>query len=457
MASEQAKIKIHLGEPLPSWQRRVLFFSNLHSIFYGNVEETRQLMSEVYGAHSYGGRVISILDLLFGNRPNLIMLEVAPDGALINYLSRDLGLSLPNHEILDVPTYDAIAAAHRADPWAMKNSLCDKLREHPAEWVDGFVTDEKLVRIAELLGKRTVSSLDGSKNGNNKYLLYRYQMEQNLPVFDTLIAADQAELQAALVSLRVAGYRHAVVKAQIGASGYGMNIVALDGTEHAAIPDFLFFEGPCMVQGWIEDTVLGMRKLASPSVQLFLNDDTVFLFDTTEQILSEQSVHQGNLSPPPVAQQFPDIGREMLRQAGLAGIWLHRQGYRGTGSVDFLIVDRAGRRETILCEINARITGATYPSLLARHFRPTGSWLMRNISFRKPLEGVEIIALIARAGVLYRPGLGRGIIPFNFNSDTEGKVLKGQFVSLADQIDDCSQLLNLAWSCLPVEWGYDRD
>jgi len=50
MTSEQAKIKIHLGEPLPSWQRRVLFFSNLHSIFYGNADATRQLMSEIHGA-----------------------------------------------------------------------------------------------------------------------------------------------------------------------------------------------------------------------------------------------------------------------------------------------------------------------------------------------------------------------------------------------------------------------
>ncbi len=457
MATEQANIKILLGEPLPSWPRRVLFFSNLHSIFYGNVEETRQLMSEIHGAHSYGGRVISILDLLFCCRPNLLLLEVAPDGALVNYLARHLGLSLPHHEILDVATYDAIAAARHTNDLARPSSLFEKLREHPAEWVDGFVTDEKLGRIAQLLGKRTVSSLEGSKNGNNKYLLYRYQVEQGLPVFDTLVAADQAALQNALASLRKAGYRSAVVKAQIGASGYGMNVVPLDGFKNVDVPDFLFFEGPCMVQGWIEDGVLGMHKLASPSVQFFLNDDMVFLFDTTEQILSEQSVHQGNMSPPPVAQQFPNVGRELLRQAGLAGTWLHRQGYRGTGSVDFLIVERAGRQEIILCEINARITGATYPSLLARHFKPKGSWLMRNISFRKPLEGSEIIELIGRAGVLYRAGLGQGIIPFNFNADPEGKVLKGQFVGLADHVDDCNRLLNLAWSCLPVEWGYDRD
>lgn len=82
---------------------------------------------------------------------------------------------------------------------------------------------------------------------------------------------------------------------------------------------------------------------------------------------------------------------------------------------------------------------------------------MRNIAFRKPLAGVDLIALIERAGVLYRTGSAAGIIPFNFNTDLEGRVLKGQFVCIADQIDECTALLNRAWSELPVEWGYDRD
>jgi len=113
--------------------------------------------------------------------------------------------------------------------------------------------------------------------------------------------------------------------------------------------------------------------------------------------------------------------------------------------------------ETIICEINARVTGATYPAFLARHFRPKGDWLMRNIAFRKPVAGSDLIALIDRAGVLYRAGGDAGIIPFNFNTNLDGKVLKGQFVGIADYIDECTSLLNRAWSELPVEWEYDRD
>jgi hypothetical protein len=163
------------------------------------------------------------------------------------------------------------------------------------------------------------------------------------------------------------------------------------------------------------------------------------------------------MSPPPVARQFPEVASELWRQAAIAGTWLHRQGYRGTGSVDFLIVERHGRPETIICEINARVTGATYPAFLARHFKPKGEWLMRNIAFRKAMNGPDLIALMARAGVLFRPGGDAGIVPFNFNTDEEGKVLKGQFVCIGDRIDDCTELLDRAWTQLPVEWGYDRD
>ena len=454
MQSANPAVKVQPAEPPPFWGRRALFFSNIHSIFYGNVEETRQLMDEITGAHSYGGRVMSILDLLFHERPNLMLLEVAPEPSLVKYLAGELGLPLPRYEIIELSDYERLASADNSQPL---NQLSRKLREHPAEWVDGFVTDTKLVKIAELLGKQTISSVEGSKNGNNKVLLYRHQAEQRLPVFDTLFASNQEDARARIDELRAMGYTKAVVKAPIGASGYGMVVVAVDDPERPAVPEFVFFEGPCMVQGWIEDGVRGMRKLASPSVQLFVNADTVVLFDMTEQILSDQSIHQGNMSPPPVAQQFPEIERELWRQAGIAGTWLHRQGYRGTGSVDFLIVERNARLDTIICEINARVTGATYPAFLARHFHPKSDWLMRNIGFRKPIAGSDLIALIDRAGVLYRGGGSAGIIPFNFNTDRDGKVLKGQFVCIAERIDECAALLDRAWSELPVEWGYDRD
>ncbi len=447
--------KIALGELPPFWDCGVLFFSNIHSIFYDNVEGSKELIEAIAGATTYGGRVLSILDLLFRRGPNLILLEAKPDEILCRYLSDTLGLRLPEHAILSRHGYQTLPSVLSVT--APAETALATLRDHPAPWVDGFVTDATLVKIAAALGKRTVTTLEGSKNGNNKYLLYRHQVEQKLPVFDTLLAADQDQLRVRLQELRRMGYANAVVKAQIGASGYGMLKLQTDEPQREAVPDYLFFEGPCMVQGWIDDEDGKVRKIGSPSVQMFLNENTLFLFDWTEQILSDESVHQGNMSPPLYHREHPTLQRELLRQAGIVGRWLHSQGYRGTASSDFLVIERAESLEVILCEINARVTGATYPAVLARYFKPRGTWYMRNIAFRRGLESKDLMTLMERAGVLYRPGATKGMIPFNFNTDSEGKVIKGQFVCVGDDYNECGDLLARAWARLPVEWGYDRD
>jgi hypothetical protein len=451
------KIKVSLGEPLPFWDRSVIFFSNIHSIFYDNVEGSKELIQEISGAATYGGRVLSILNLLFHGRPNLILLETAPDKSLTHYLSSVLGLSLPDYAILDHRGYRMLASAVGRKGRLKNHPSYEKLRQHPAPWIDGFVTDASLVKIAAALKKQTVSTLEGSRDGNNKYLLYQYQREQKLPVFDTLVASDRDELPACLRELRRMEYAKAVVKAQIGASGYGMAKLATENDRAEKVPDHLFFEGACMVQGWIEDEAGKVMKIGSPSVQLFVSDDSLFLFDLTEQVLDREGVHEGNVCPPAYLQEWPGLQDELLRQASIAGAWLYRQGYRGTASTDFLVVRKKQKTEVILCEINARVTGATYPAVLARHFKPQGAWYMRNIGFRKGVDGAELLSLMDHAGVLYRPAARKGVIPFNFNTDTEGKVIKGQFLCLGEDINECAGLFVQAWAQLPVEWGYDRD
>jgi hypothetical protein len=451
------EVKTTPGELPAFWDRNVLFFSNIHSIFYDNVEESKQLIQEISGATTYGGRVLSILDLLFRGRPNLILLEARPNQPLMEYHAGVLGLSLPDFEILGRGEYAGLASSLSQAAPAGTHRSYGCLRSHPAAWVDGFVTDANLVKIAAALGKRTITTLEGSRYGNNKYLLYQHQVEQALPVFDTLLAANRGDVARCLKELRRMGYAKAVVKAQIGASGYGMIKLETESDPTQAVPDYLFFEGVCLVQGWIDDAMPGVGRIGSPSVQLFLSDDALFLFDVTEQILTQESVHEGNMSPPPYVLERPGLQDELLRQARVAGEWLHGQGYRGTASADFLVIERSEKTVVILCEVNARVTGATYPTVLARHFKPDGNWYMRNIGFRKALDGRELLSLMDRANVLYRPGEAKGIIPFNFNTDAEGNIIKGQFVCIGENFNELSGLFIQAWAQLPVEWGYDRD
>ena len=75
---------------------------------------------------------------------------------------------------------------------------------------------------------------------------------------------------------------------------------------------------------------------------------------------------------------------------------------------------RDGRTEVVVCEVNARVTGATYPSLLARHFLPQRAWLMRNFAFAPRLTCAEALAALDDAGLLFTPGRDEGLLPINF-------------------------------------------
>ncbi len=443
------------GSLPPFWDRSAIFFANLLSLFYGNEGETETLRAHVGGIETYGGLLVPIIDLLFRGSDNLLILERTPDATLMNYFRDAVGLSLPEMRILSHDEYCALADAPER---RAHHPLFQMLSNTSAGWIDGFVTDDRLTAWGRALGKKTITSLDGSKRGNNKLLLHQFLQEADLPRFDTIIAADPGETQTAFDRLRAMGYAHAVVKSQIGASGIGMTRVALDGARAAeSVPEYIFFEGPCLVQGWLDPSIERVRRIGSPSVQLFINDDAAYLYDITEQILSAESIHEGNIAPPPYLDGHPGVRDALLENAARAAGWLYRQGYRGTASTDFLVIDRKGRVEVIVCEINARVTGATYPAVLARHCMPGGSWLMRNMKFSRPLTSRTLLDMLDQCRALYRRGAGSGVLPINFNLNDDNEVIKGQFLYLAPEAVDCMERLLDIEIALPVEISYDRD
>jgi hypothetical protein len=458
-------VETHIGiGRLPAfWDRNAIFFANLLSLFFGNRGQTEELARLVGGLDTYGGRLLPVINLLFRDGDNLLVLERPPLPELVRYFRDVLGLSLPAIATLEDSQYASLyqLVDHSADeggacPSSARDLVGLGIRSHPAPWVDGFVTDEQLERVAAALGKSTISSRAGSERGNNKLLLHQHLQEQGLPVFDTVLVHGPAEVGEGLRWLRRMGYAAAVLKSQVGASGIGLLKLATDDS-HLAAPAHLFHEGPALLQGWLDDRVAGVRGLGSPSVQLFLDDTSVTLYDLTDQILSADCVHEGNLAPPRFLGLWEAARDEIVHQAAVAGQWLHAQGYRGTGSADFLVIERDGRAEVRVCEINARVTGATYPAVLARHFQPNDAWLMRNLKFRAPLAGDIILDRLDAAGLLFRPGLTRGVLPINFNLGADRRVGKGQFLFVADTAVDCETLLDQARDQLPVAWEFDRD
>jgi len=451
------EVKIRPGQLPTFWDRDVIFFANLLSIFYDNHGELERLKQHVMGVETYGGRLVPIINLIFKGDNNLLVLEKPPDQTLVRYFQDDLGLSLPNIVILSHSVYDSLITQVNELLHDEINQTVTTIHQHDAAWIDGFVSDNVLMNIAKALNKPTISSLEGSKRGNNKLLLHNHLSEKGFPVFDTIPAESPDDVHACISTLHNQGYKKAVVKAQIGASGIGMTSFPTSSHNANSIPEHFFFEGPCMVQGWLDETVTNVRHLGSPSIQMFLNDNTVSLYDITEQILNADNVHEGNLSPPSYFCKEDLVYEELFRQAGSAGSWLHDQGYRGTASVDFLIVDHHGNIEVRVCEINARITGATYPSIIARHFLPHDAWLMRNVRFARPPRDTSLLKMLDQAGYLYHPDMQEGVLPINFNLDENGSVQKGQFLCLGKIMDDCLNMLEQIESILPLRWYYDRD
>lgn len=231
------------------------------------------------------------------------------------------------------------------------------------------MTDRKLAAIAAEAGLELVGSVAGSRQGNNKLLLHEHLRAAGKPVFEAVPADSPGEIAAAAADLALRGFRSAAVKSQIGASGIGL--VRFETGDPPVVPDCLFLDGPCLVQGWVDEDREGIERVASPSVQMLVAPGALHLYDLTDQILSPRSIHEGNVSP---SSSLADesLRDEVLRQAAVAARWLHAQGYRGTASADFHLAFRKdGEVEVRVCELNARVTGATYPSLLARPSSPT--------------------------------------------------------------------------------------
>jgi len=444
------------GELPPFWQeRRAIFFANLLSLFFGNEGETQALRREVGRIASYGGRLLPILGTLFKNGGSLLVVDQRPNEALARYFRDDLGLELPEVEVLSHDQYDRFAE-QLGDEIPFESEAMEQIALHPAEWVDGFVTDPYIAKLAQGLGKSTLSGVEASRRGNNKLLLHRFLAEAGLPVFETLETEHPRAAQAAWGQLQARGYRRAVAKAPVGASGIGMEIIRSDA-EAAALPDYLFAHGTCMVQGWIEPGADGILEVFSPSVQIFTDHDNVYLYDITEQILSEQSVHQGNESPPRYFRDAPDVKDLLLDQAERVACWLNQQQYRGTASVDFLLLRRAEGWQAIVCEVNARVTGATYPAVLARKFQPGGAWVMRNLKLAAPMEGRDILDALRKEKRLYLPGAASGVLPINFNLNSQAQVDKGQFLCMAADTESCWRQIEELEGVLPLAGSFDRE
>jgi len=256
-------VKVGLGELPPLWDFPAVFFANLESIFFGNPEKTRELIDNVQGFHSYGGRLVPIIGILYKGDKSLLLLRKAPEPALLEYYCEDLGLSVPDLEII---SHGADSGFGRS---AEDRTAKKRIRQHPAKVIDGFVTDEHLSSAARSLGKKLINTGNSCKDANDKVLLNRFLSSADLPMFDGREAVPGSDLEDALSELRAGGYGRAVIKTSLGASGFGMYMVDLAKKAVHAPQIDVFHRESVLVQGWVEEGQHGVETISSPSVQFF--------------------------------------------------------------------------------------------------------------------------------------------------------------------------------------------
>ena len=445
------KILAHPGHLPPFWDKSVTFFCNLHSMFFGNQEQMARMEDHIRRLGAYGGRVVPILNLLFRQRPNLLVIEDTLDPVMLHFFEERLGLSLPELAVLPSDVYQLFHSFDDFRAMNLHRDALERIQTHPSTTLDGFVTDEILEALAAQLSKDSLCSWEASHLGNNKLRLHQLQVELGLPHFDTEVADTPAEVPACLARLRAKGYARAVVKAQVGASGLGMVVLPTDQAPPTPLPAYFFFEGACLVQGWMDGANGHGRVVSSPSVQMFLEDDAIHLYEITTQILDEHSVWEGNMAPEPGQRADPPRRDELLRQSGLVAEWLHGIGYRGTASADFVLFEQEGAVEVIVCEINARLTGATYPTVFARHFLPEGAWRIENLRFDPPAAAKTVLDFLEQNDCLYLPGKPMGALPLSLNLNMHGNVDVGQLLCLGPDLAHCQRILERARQVLPIK------
>ena len=446
LEDESHRMSVCLGRIPEMWNRNVHYFGNVREMFFVNEQQVGELERRVGGVESHGGRLLPILNLMYrGRGENTLYLEKMPD-LILNEYFQDLRLSLPKVDILPQNLYH--------DPL----TLIRKVERDLPEWIDGYVTDAVLDELSVKAGVPTVTTYHASRLGNHKGALHRHLELRGIPVFPTYYASHPGEVDGCLDRLQAQAFQSAAVKSVIGASGVGLQRISTTPGERVSIDESYFFEGSCMVQGWLDTSRPEVEEVLSPSVQVFLKENVVSLFDITEQFLSAASLFKGNECPPSYLE-WPDhagIRQELIRQAEIVAAWLHEVGVRGAASIDFLVARGEKGFTVYVCEANARVTGATYPSLLARHFHEGGAWVMRNLKFQHPVPTAQLLSILNTHRYLYELGMERGLMPYNLYTCDQGRVEQGQFLVIAPEIMTCKGLLLEAERDIPIDWEYER-
>jgi len=165
--------------------------------------------------------------------------------------------------------------------------------------------------------------------------------------------------------------------------------------------------------------------------------DSIVCVGITDQRLSDQLVHEGNLYPSKARTV-----REMLGSAEKIAKWLQGEGYRGLLGLDFgeYLNPATGEPHHFLSEINPRMNGAAYPKAMMEYLNEKqkkrgGPYVESFLSASRRTDAASFADLQTRYGSLfYSPQTGRGLVPYNTGILQDGKFALALFGQSRDEV-----------------------
>jgi hypothetical protein len=164
----------------------------------------------------------------------------------------------------------------------------------------------------------------------------------------------------------------------------------------------------------------------SPNILMHIEpgNGSIFCISATDQILSDNLMHDGNVYPSSARTL-----KEMITSAHQMSDWLQEEGYVGLIGFDFAEHQNheTGRFEHFLAEINPRVNAAVYPKAMMEYLnekqREKG-WptIEAFLSAKIKTTASSFAELNESYGHLFfKPKDGRGLVPYNIGWLEHGK------------------------------------
>ncbi|MBA3403210.1 MAG: ATP-grasp domain-containing protein [Gemmatimonadaceae bacterium] len=305
------------------------------------------------------------------------------------------------------------------------------------EWRLAASLETRLGRPVRVLG----AAADLVRNANMKHVIRARASENGVPLTPAELvrtqqsATDAADLAAAIErTLGVTG--RVVVKGSFGASGSSTFIVETESGISTCV---------AAITGRHDNDVYIVEPLfdivCSPNIVMWMSSDggDVSCVSVNDQCIDRRLVFAGSTYP-----SEGSLLPEMIEAASVLTRTLQQEGFTGAAGFDFCEYEDTltGTRRFFLSELNARINGGMYATVLMERLNlaqatrglPSVAALRSTSVFTSP---TTFASVQARCGeLMFNPLTGAGVVPFNPGRLAAGKIALACFGDSPGQVEE---------------------